>query len=56
MLDFLRHAMLFVLALAASTTSVTTTQHSSVFFAIYNLTDDTVMDRTDTALFRILYS
>jgi len=53
--DLLRHAMLFVLTLAASPTLCVTAQHSSVFLAIYNLTHDSIMNSTETALFRILY-
>lgn len=54
-----RHALLCVLAVAAGLMPgagvCATIQHSSPFLAIYNLTDESVFNRTDTALFRILY-
>jgi len=59
MFEFLRHAFFFIIALIwglKMPVSVgASAQYSSVYFSIYNLTDDSVLNRTDTALFRVLY-
>ena len=59
MFEFLRHAFFFILALIwglmMSAGVGACAQYSSVYFSIYNLTDDSVLNHTDTALFRVLY-
>jgi len=59
MFEFLWHVFFFILALIWGLTMPASVgasaQYSSVYFSIYNLTADSVLNRTDTALFRILY-